>query len=159
MNIEDIKKRCEAATEGPWKYQGDMSNGDHILYGSPERDLAYCPSCSRRSGVQFIGTKDGRFIAHARTDIPDLIAAYKRQKHRADHLFKQVPALKKHIEDLESEVERLRKEKHLLQQLWVTVNLSCSPPEDCNDPVILKKYMKACIDKADEYEAMKKDEE
>ena len=53
-----------------------------------------------------------------------------------------------------AEVESLRKEKHLLQQLWVTVNLSCTPPDDCNDPVILKRYMKACIVKADEYEAL-----
>ncbi len=148
MKIEEIKKRCEAAKRGD------------------QRAVYYSDVFSR-------------------TDIPDLITAYKRQKNRADHLFKQVPALKKHIEELEnsinelgiliktkdfafgqlikscdeSEAERLRKEKHTLQQLWVTVNLSCGPPEDCNNPAVLKRYMKACIDKADEYKAMKKDEE
>lgn len=53
------------------------------------------------------------------------------------------------------ELQMLIMEKHLLQQLWVTVNLSCDPPKDCNDPVILKRYMKACMKKADEYEAFK----
>ena len=78
IDLEAIKARCNAATEGPWEYQGDTSNGDHILYGNPKRDLAYCPQCSRQWGVQFIGTKDGRFIAYARTDIPDLIKEVER---------------------------------------------------------------------------------
>ncbi len=56
-------------------------------------------------------------------------------------------------EKLLAENARLQKENHLLQQLWVTVNFSCNPPEDCNDPKILKTYMKACVKKADEYEA------
>ena len=25
------------------------------------------------------------------------------------------------------------------------VQLSCNPPDDCNDPVVLKTYMKACF--------------
>lgn len=49
--------------------------------------------------------------------------------------------------------DRLQQENHLLQQLWVTVNLSCTPPDGCNDPEILKRYMAACLKKADEYEA------
>ncbi len=27
-----------------------------------------------------------------------------------------------------------------------TVALTCTPPDDCNDPVVLKRYMKACFD-------------
>ncbi len=48
--------------------------------------------------------------------------------------------------------EHLRAENHLLQQLWVTVNLSCTPSDD-EDIGVLREYMKACIKKADEYEA------
>lgn len=29
-----------------------------------------------------------------------------------------------------------------------TVLLTCNPPDDCNDPVVLKEYMKACFEKA-----------
>ncbi|HDZ27258.1 hypothetical protein LCGC14_1134240 [marine sediment metagenome] len=29
-----------------------------------------------------------------------------------------------------------------------TVQISCNPPDDCNDPVVLKKYMKGCFDEA-----------
>lgn len=29
-----------------------------------------------------------------------------------------------------------------------TVLLACNPPDDCNDPVVLKEYMKACFEKA-----------
>ena len=49
-------------------------------------------------------------------------------------------------------IERLEKDNIKLQSLWVTVNLSCNPPDDCNDPKILKEYMKECIAKANEYE-------
>ena len=31
-----------------------------------------------------------------------------------------------------------------------TVLIACNPPDDCNDPVVLKTYMKACFDKASE---------
>ena len=50
------------------------------------------------------------------------------------------------------ENEELGAENHLLQQLWVTVNLSCTPSDD-EDIKVLREYMKACIKKADEYEA------
>lgn len=56
-----------------------------------------------------------------------------------------------------TELERLRAENHLLQQLWVTVNLSCNPPDDCDDPTVLKEYMRACMKKADEYERLTKE--
>lgn len=42
-----------------------------------------------------------------------------------------------------------------LKDLRDTVLLTCNPPDDCDDPVVLKTYMKACFDKAtDQGEAM-----
>ena len=44
-----------------------------------------------------------------------------------------------------------RKGKKLKEQytnLSNIVQLSCDPPDDCNDPKVLKKYMKACFDEA-----------
>ncbi len=35
-----------------------------------------------------------------------------------------------------------------LEALRDTVQISCNPPKDCNDPVVLKKYMKGCFDEA-----------
>ena len=29
-----------------------------------------------------------------------------------------------------------------------TVQLNCNPPDNCNDPVVLKAYMKGCFDQA-----------
>lgn len=35
-----------------------------------------------------------------------------------------------------------------LEALRDTVSISCNPPKDCNDPKVLKKYMKGCFDEA-----------
>ena len=35
-----------------------------------------------------------------------------------------------------------------LEKLRDTVSISCNPPKDCNDPKVLKKYMKGCFDEA-----------
>jgi len=37
-----------------------------------------------------------------------------------------------------------------LTELLETVSISCAPPDYCNDPAVLKKYMKACFEKAEE---------
>lgn len=53
---------------------------------------------------------------------------------------------------VESEVqdycETLEKRIEELEALKDTVQINCSPPDDCNDPVVLKKYMKACFEEA-----------
>ena len=36
-----------------------------------------------------------------------------------------------------------------LEALRDTVSINCNPPDDCNDPVVLKTYMKACFDEAE----------
>ncbi len=35
-----------------------------------------------------------------------------------------------------------------LEALRDTVSISCNPPKDCNDPKVLKTYMKGCFDEA-----------
>lgn len=35
-----------------------------------------------------------------------------------------------------------------LQDLTNTVQINCDPPDDCNDPAVLKAYMKTCFEKA-----------
>lgn len=36
-----------------------------------------------------------------------------------------------------------------LEALRDTVSINCKPPADCNDPKVLKTYMKACFDEAE----------
>ena len=56
-----------------------------------------------------------------------------------------VDTLRKRIEQLEGENKTLEKK---YKDLNDTVQISCNPPDDCNDPVVLKTYMKACFDEA-----------
>lgn len=44
--------------------------------------------------------------------------------------------------------DRLDKAIDKLEALRDTVQISCNPPKDCNDPVVLKTYMKGCFDEA-----------
>ena len=56
---------------------------------------------------------------------------------------------KEHVSIAELEVENIK-----LQELWVTFILA-DPPYDCHDPVVLRTYLKGCVAKANEYEALK----
>lgn len=65
-NLEEIRKRCEAATEGPW-FAGYPNAGIiHELDGvwTKSKDLI----------ADQTEKDDALFIAHSRTDIPDLLA-------------------------------------------------------------------------------------
>ena len=95
MNIEQIKKRCEAATEGPWNIWGGPAyagggedlcigagkewvvNMDHRISCAHDRhfEIDHCDICS---GITEEQRFNAEFIAHARTDIPDLVAEVER---------------------------------------------------------------------------------
>ena len=45
---------------------------------------------------------------------------------------------------LVQQAERIKK----LEALRDTVSISCHPPKDCNDPEVLKTYMKGCFDQS-----------
>lgn len=71
--IESIRKRAEAATEGPWYY--DRQTGDLIEINDreyPSRVLAQ--------------EVNGVFIAHAREDVPALLAEIERLKAEIERL-------------------------------------------------------------------------
>ena len=48
-----------------------------------------------------------------------------------------------------AQVYKLEKRIKDLEALRDTVSISCNPPADCNDPKVLKTYMKACFDEAE----------
>ena len=96
-HLAEVKARAEAATPGPWT--ADLSEGDCGVYledcprGLEDCDDA-CPQCDRweilKGGLvdgpdyvecgeySYFSDNDAEFIAHARTDIPDLIAEVER---------------------------------------------------------------------------------
>ena len=53
-------------------------------------------------------------------------------------------------EQIMENLDQLQAENEKLKELVDTVLISCNPPEDCNDVDVLKTYMKACLDKANE---------
>lgn len=50
------------------------------------------------------------------------------------------------MQKIRTEQIELRK----LKELKEVVLIACNPPEKCNEPEVLKEYMKACFDKAKE---------
>ncbi len=65
--IEAIRKRAEKATKGPWIIE-ESRYGGYYNAGNPKYDYSACISPEN----------DIEFIAHARTDIPQLLAEIER---------------------------------------------------------------------------------
>jgi hypothetical protein len=90
-DIEGIRKRCEAATAGPW-YDGECSTKDcwcRWVGTSPGRD-------EEQSVVLHTGcakANDAIFISHARSDIPELLSL--------------ISSLESRVADLEEDAARM----------------------------------------------------
>ena len=75
--LEEIKKRCDAASPGPWKsyIEGrDHEAGSNFIMVGKGR--------GRKDDIELVGAKieDQDFIANARQDIPLLIEEIERLK-------------------------------------------------------------------------------
>ena len=68
--LEEIKKRCDEATPGPWKSyvegREEMGGSDFIMTGGEDIYLTGATAA------------DQDFIAHARQDVPTLVAEVER---------------------------------------------------------------------------------
>lgn len=65
INLAEIEARCEAATDGPWGYSRgwiQAKSGSFCYLASMQNDATEQADC------------DGQLMAHARTDLPTLIA-------------------------------------------------------------------------------------
>jgi hypothetical protein len=69
--IAEIEVRVKAATEGPWEYGKRPDGSVWLSTGNPERGQHY-------QGDWEGFDADAAFIAHARTDVPYLLAEVKR---------------------------------------------------------------------------------
>ena len=81
----------------------------------------------------------------------------------AEQHFRELNGPKRHIlemaDEFDRQVESIKAKDELiyayeathfkdLYELGETVQLTCSPPNNCDDPVVLKQYMKAAFDKS-----------
>ena len=74
--IEQIRAREQAATPGPWEWATDKGAPDYVqLYSTAEIDEYEADILSADGGDVLLSAADADFIAHARTDIPALLAA------------------------------------------------------------------------------------
>jgi hypothetical protein len=124
--FDEIKAREQAATPGPWEM--DASEGD---CGAPQnvcpRGLMYCddkcPKCEYWEITQgawvngpdfiecgdfsFFNDSDADFIAHARTDIPALIAEVERLNSLIEKLGNMVNSYEKRKDDAISDAKKI----------------------------------------------------
>lgn len=82
LDVEAIRKRCEAATEGPWKSDDKHTFGNRLVRQDPENwnGMGYqficgLPVAKKGSHYGDMFLANAEFIAHARQDIPALLSA------------------------------------------------------------------------------------
>jgi hypothetical protein len=74
--LKEIEDRANAATPGPWVQHGRYVRKNHV------REIVIQGSFLKKDGVNSLPVIDAEFIAHARTDIPALIAEVREQKEQ-----------------------------------------------------------------------------
>ena len=78
--LDEIEARANAATEGPWEWEGEAKGeweiGANSLVPSrrPDDPVLYGYGYDA-SGIEVKNPADAEFIAHARTDVPKMAAA------------------------------------------------------------------------------------
>lgn len=100
--LEAIRKRVEAATPGPWnwrKLDGEPFETEMPSLVSPEGDVMDFGYCATFYPVQ--GTPpedaDAEFIAHAREDVPALLAEIEHLKEIALDILEDYDEAKRHL--------------------------------------------------------------
>ena len=96
LNI--IEQRANAATEGPWVREWSTPDQWWIIHGQPNPakgdDRMVCPEVATLNHRED-WTADAEFIAHARDDVPKLVAEVRRRmatEQRLRALHHPVPA-------------------------------------------------------------------
>jgi chromosome segregation ATPase len=119
--LSEIEKRCNAATAGPWRY--DYVDGESYCVLAKTNTISDLV-CTMAGTAKDCDTAD--FIAHARTDIPDLLSEIKRLRERDSELtdlldmahdeFQRVEA---HTDDTELQGIALRGQAKIRQNVPV----------------------------------------
>lgn len=105
--IDEIKSRLEKASPGPWRV-ATTTDGEYIL----DCDEFVVAAIFERK-------EDAYFVAHAREDIPRLVAEVERLYNRNQELLEFNRMYFAQIKELRAEVERLRETiKVAERELW-----------------------------------------
>lgn len=96
--IEEIRKREQAATAGPWKQSGDSIVTDEYCIANIETDGGYEVFGDERNA-------NHQFIAAARTDVPMLLAALEHEMETSNTIAR-VAWVSKESRDLYIEMRR-----------------------------------------------------
>ena len=103
--LAEIQARADAATEGPWQY---MHNPYHRSIGRDESSVVF--EIAYGAGLATEPDPNGVFAAHARQDIPKLLAA-------VDERDKEIARLKERVVELEEELVNAQKALKLFGNL------------------------------------------
>ena len=99
LDLDAIEARAAAATEGPWSRDDEHSLSVAICYTPHVWALAH-------SGTE----ANAEFIAHARTDVPALVAALREARDEVEHLHAEaMPRFESWMAD---DNDRLRRERN-----------------------------------------------
>jgi len=79
MSIEEIKSRCDKATEGPWYWEQEKRHGAVNFLYSKKLDVHIAV-------LDNAGFDTYDFIAHSRTDIPYLLERVEQLEKERDKL-------------------------------------------------------------------------
>jgi hypothetical protein len=86
--IEAIRKRAEAATPGPWyNTRWDVATKPDVTTGYPSSPESICGTFDGEYIENPNGTNDAEFIAHAREDVPKLLAEIERLRKLAQEIL------------------------------------------------------------------------
>jgi len=104
IDLDEIERCANAATPGPWKHEGqEVRAACHV---------AFCGEAANSRGATNAQdcTRNARFIASARTDVPALIAEVRRLRGEIDAMAAELHAMsvRRDAEDHESAIAALR---------------------------------------------------
>lgn len=112
--LEELKKLCDDATPGPWKWKMEWKENGHYSGSMGELDpgvLWY--GMDGEEGIYSPKQADAEFIASAREAIPSLIKAldWEDLKHREAYMLYQVARKQKdQFQDLLKDIDAYLKE-------------------------------------------------
>ncbi|MDE2096728.1 MAG: hypothetical protein KGL39_05720 [Patescibacteria group bacterium] len=90
----EIRERCANATKAPWSVVGQPWGDSTCVYtgtGDPHGQLLLCDTSEREwNSTDQNAVADAHFIAHARQDVPDLLAALEAAEQRIEMFEQQI---------------------------------------------------------------------
>ncbi len=141
LDLDAIRKRCEAATPGPWEWSGPTRN--ETARGLYRTYVHQVPGCGGDNippekfyiSIQSVGTAerddaDANFIANARTDIPALLDAYEAQAVRIQELEDALRKCDEYFTEYLSQVPDYTLRQHLRKEADNAVRAALKPKSE-----------------------------